>query len=66
MGAVMKSYEELSPVTLNNVLLSLQGCMVEVMKVIGHNSYKLPHMNKAALIRQQQLPVTLEVSVELV
>ncbi|XP_057782201.1 uncharacterized protein LOC131000348 [Salvia miltiorrhiza] len=64
--AVEKSFEELSPTTLNNVFLSLQGCMVEIMKVKGQNSYKIPHMKKGALIRANQLPLNLEVPAELV
>ena len=64
--AVEKSFEELYAVTLDNVFLSLQDCMIEIMKVRGHNSYKLPHMGKAALRRADQLPHNLEVPAELV
>lgn len=63
--AVEKSFEDLSAVTLDNVFLSLQGCMVEIMKARGHNSYKLPHMGKEALRRVAQLPHNLEVPKEL-
>ncbi|XP_057790875.1 uncharacterized protein LOC131007986 [Salvia miltiorrhiza] len=66
VATVEKSYEDLSPTTLNNVFLSLQGCMVEMMKVKGHNAYKIPHMKKGTLIRQNELPINLEVSSELV
>ncbi|XP_057779460.1 uncharacterized protein LOC130998042 [Salvia miltiorrhiza] len=51
---------------LNKVFLSLQGCMIETMKIKGHNAYKLPHMKKDALIRQNALPITLEVDKNLV
>ncbi|XP_057809029.1 uncharacterized protein LOC131023503 [Salvia miltiorrhiza] len=66
VAAVEKSFEDLSPTTLNNVFLSLQGCMVEILKVKGHNAYKVPHMKKGTLIRQNQLPINLEVPNELV
>lgn len=66
VDAVKKSYEELCPKTLNNVFLSLQGCMVEILKVRGKNAYKIPHMKKGALARQGNLPIDLEVSEELV
>lgn len=63
---VYSSFEELSPHTLNNVFLSLQGCLSEIMKVHGGNGYKLPHMKKARLSRLDSLPITLEVEEELV
>ncbi|KAF7142432.1 hypothetical protein RHSIM_Rhsim05G0202400 [Rhododendron simsii] len=53
---VEKSFEELSSQTLNHVFLTLQTCMVEVMKVYGGNNYKLPHMGKGQLVRVGNLP----------
>ncbi|XP_057789161.1 uncharacterized protein LOC131006021 [Salvia miltiorrhiza] len=64
--AVQVSFNELSPNTLNAVFLSLQGCLTEIMKVRGQNSYKLPHMKKGVLARQDALPLTLEVPKQLV
>ncbi|XP_057791129.1 uncharacterized protein LOC131008257 [Salvia miltiorrhiza] len=64
--AVENSYAQLSPQTLNKVFLSLQSCMVEIMKQKGHNAYKIPHMGKDALMRANQLPRDLEVSMRLV
>ncbi|XP_042051481.1 uncharacterized protein LOC121796763 [Salvia splendens] len=66
MNAVEKSFHELQPETLDNVFLSLQGCYMEIMKVHGQNRYKLPHIGKAHLRRTNQLPLNLEVPVELV
>ncbi|XP_057775347.1 uncharacterized protein LOC130994318 [Salvia miltiorrhiza] len=66
VNAVHKAYEDLDPMALNCVFLSLQGCMLEIMKVKGNNCYKLPHMKKGALIRQDLLPTSLEVPHELV
>ncbi|XP_057795180.1 uncharacterized protein LOC131011387 [Salvia miltiorrhiza] len=64
--AVKSSFDELSPITLNNVFLSLQGCLTEILKVKGHNTYKIPHMKKGALIRQGELPLNLQVPHDLV
>ncbi|XP_042003741.1 uncharacterized protein LOC121752706 [Salvia splendens] len=65
VNAVVQSFNELQPQTLDNVFLSLHGCFMEIMKVQGHNTYKLPHMGKAHLRRTNQLPKDLEVPVEL-
>ncbi|XP_057811528.1 uncharacterized protein LOC131025759 [Salvia miltiorrhiza] len=54
--AVGESYAQLSPHTLNKVFLSLQACMVEIMKQKGHNAYKIPHLKKDALTRANALP----------
>lgn len=48
--------------TLDNIFLTLQQCMVECLKVHGKNTYKLPHMGKEMLRRQQILPVLIECS----
>ncbi|XP_042026773.1 uncharacterized protein LOC121773917 [Salvia splendens] len=58
---VHSSFDELSPYTLNNVFLTLQGCLTEILKVQGCNSYKTPHMNKERLARMGTLPDVLEV-----
>ncbi|XP_042003721.1 uncharacterized protein LOC121752680 [Salvia splendens] len=58
---VHSSFDELSPYTLNNVFLTLQGCLTEILKVQGGNGYKTPHMNKERLTRMETLPDTLEV-----
>ncbi|XP_057803691.1 uncharacterized protein LOC131019020 [Salvia miltiorrhiza] len=66
VNAVINSFYELSPNTLNKVFLSLQSCMIEILKVKGRNSYKIPHLGKDALIRQDMLPLNLQVQSELV
>ncbi|XP_057792995.1 uncharacterized protein LOC131009597 [Salvia miltiorrhiza] len=52
--------------TLNKVFLSLQACMVEIMKQRGHNAYKIPHLKNDALMRANELPTNLHVPLELV
>lgn len=66
LNAVFSAYEEMSHSTLNNVFLSLQSCMVEIMKVRGHNNYKVPHMHKSVLLREGRLPTNIEVDEMLV
>ncbi|KAH6837634.1 hypothetical protein C2S53_014182 [Perilla frutescens var. hirtella] len=66
VNVVITSFENLCPTKLNKVFLTLQGFMVDIMKVEGQNCYKIPHMGKDALIRVDSLPLNLEVPVELV
>lgn len=66
IDAVKNSFEELTPQTLNKVFLSLQGCLIEIMKVRGQNNYKVPHLKKDSLSRTDNLPIDLEVDVNLV
>ncbi|XP_057771069.1 uncharacterized protein LOC130990857 [Salvia miltiorrhiza] len=66
VNVVINSFNELSPTTLNKVFLSLQSCMIEILKVKGRNSYKIPHLGKNALIKQDMLPLNLQVPSELV
>lgn len=65
INAVVNSFHDLTAITLNNVFLSLQGCMIEIMKLQGNNCYKIPHMGKGALIRSDRHPLNLEVPMEL-
>ncbi|XP_038715957.1 uncharacterized protein LOC120009425 [Tripterygium wilfordii] len=45
---------------LNNVSLTLQSCMVEILRNFGGNNYKIPHMSKKKLIRNGQLSICIE------
>ncbi|KAK8556340.1 hypothetical protein V6N12_002747 [Hibiscus sabdariffa] len=56
---VEKSFNDLSPESLNNVFLTLQSCMIEIMKVNGGNNYKLPHIGKQKMERNGELPIQL-------
>ncbi|XP_057780176.1 uncharacterized protein LOC130998786 [Salvia miltiorrhiza] len=58
---VLISFQELSAVTLNNVFLTLQRCLTEIMRVQGSNDYKIPHINKSRLLRMGMLPECIEV-----
>jgi hypothetical protein len=41
---------------LKNVFMSLQKCLIKVMKCGGGNNYKLPHMGKEKLAQRGLLP----------
>lgn len=62
---VEKEYEEYNPSNLRRVFLTLQACMIEVMKINGGNRYKLPHMNKSRLEALGILPDRLDLEPEL-
>ncbi|KAH0712503.1 hypothetical protein KY289_008462 [Solanum tuberosum] len=55
--AVERSFDEMKVEQLNHVFLTLQSCMIEVMKDNGGNNYKVPHLNKNGLERQDNLPL---------
>ncbi|GAA0143394.1 hypothetical protein LIER_35737 [Lithospermum erythrorhizon] len=65
VAAVEKSFQELSPSALNRVFLTFQECMIEVLKCKRGNDYKIPHMRKENLEKENCLPVTLSVDHEL-
>nr|XP_009590283.1 uncharacterized protein LOC104087497 isoform X2 [Nicotiana tomentosiformis] len=56
VNAVEKSFNDIKVERLNHVFLTLQSCMVEVMKDKGGNNYKVPHMKKDMLERHGTLP----------
>lgn len=56
IAAVEKSFEQLTSQNLDRVFLSLQSCMIEVMKDYGGNNYKVPHLGKSRLMRNGNLP----------
>ncbi|XP_019196986.1 PREDICTED: uncharacterized protein LOC109191356 isoform X2 [Ipomoea nil] len=65
VAATHKAFNEISVESLSNVFLTLQLCMVEVMKKFGGNNYKLPHINKQKLAREGLLPTTISCDPEL-
>ncbi|XP_074313741.1 uncharacterized protein LOC141648934 [Silene latifolia] len=66
VNEVMQAFVDYSPSKLNNIFLSLQAVMVEIMKCKGHNNFSLPHLEKGHLTAIGMLPRNLEVNVELV
>jgi hypothetical protein len=62
---VQNKFDEYDPSTLNRVFLTLQSCLIEVMKDGGGNRYKIPHINKDRLEALGVLPKSLSVDREL-
>jgi len=62
---VQKEFNEYDPSTLNRVFLTLQGCLIEVMKDGGGNRYKIPHMDEDRLEALGMLPKSLTVDRQL-
>jgi hypothetical protein len=63
---VITEYENYNHVVLNRVFLTLQGCMIEVMKDDGGKRYRIPHMNKERLEALGMLPEALSCDSQLV
>ena len=63
---VVSAYWGMHPYYLEKVFLSLQLCMmIEILKQKGSNKYKLPHMGKDKLFRENaKLPASLTVPFE--
>ncbi|KAK9675478.1 hypothetical protein RND81_11G009600 [Saponaria officinalis] len=66
VNEVMQAFLDYSPNKLNNIFLSLQAVMVEIMKCKGHNNFSLPHMGKGHLATIGMLPRNLMVNEDLV
>ncbi|XP_074321429.1 uncharacterized protein LOC141657936 [Silene latifolia] len=62
----MKAFEELEVKKLNYVFITLQACMLEIMKLKGGNDYPLPHMHKSKLAAAGLLPDYLNADIEMV
>ncbi|KAL7589894.1 hypothetical protein Lser_V15G40182 [Lactuca serriola] len=55
--AVQTAFEKMQSQQLNNVFLTLQTCMREIIKVQGGNNYQIPHIGKNRLEREGNLPL---------
>ncbi|KAF3660320.1 putative calcium-dependent protein kinase 13-like [Capsicum annuum] len=51
VATVIKSYEDFSTEKYNYVFLTLQSCMMEIMKVKGSHDYKIQHLSKDNLAK---------------
>ena len=63
---VQQAFDEYPPERSNRIFLTFQACMREVLKQLGGNHYKVPHMRKAVLERLGTLPVALECAANIV
>lgn len=66
ISAVEAAFQQLDRDTLDSVFLTLQTCMENIMLTNGNNSYKIPHINKEKLRRENRLPINLICNVEAV
>lgn len=41
------------------MFVTLQSVLMEAMKVKGNNNFKIPHMNKEALEKEDRLPTSI-------
>ncbi|XP_047261288.1 uncharacterized protein LOC124894795 [Capsicum annuum] len=64
--AVERSFDEMKSKQLNHVFLTLQSCMIEVMKDSGGNNYKVTHLNKNGLEREENLPLQLHCDIDII
>ncbi|KAM3328206.1 hypothetical protein P3S68_032898 [Capsicum galapagoense] len=64
--AVERCFDEMKSKQLNHVFLTLQSCMIEVMKDSGGNNYKVPHLNKNGLESEENLPLQLHCDIDIV
>lgn len=56
---VPKAFDTFPSKKANHILLNLQQCTIEIMKVGGCNNYKIPHMSKKYLDKNRKLPLQL-------
>ncbi|KAI5012559.1 hypothetical protein ZWY2020_024825 [Hordeum vulgare] len=57
---VEQAFDEYPAERSNMIFLTLQSCMVEVLKQLRGNRYKVPHMRKAVKERLGNLPITVQ------
>lgn len=61
---VETAFLELDPSSLNKTFITYQTCLDKIILHHGNNNYKIPHMNKDRLERENRLPVSVSVSME--
>ncbi|KAL6508986.1 hypothetical protein OROHE_021545 [Orobanche hederae] len=66
ISAVEKAFDMFSSTKANRVFLTLQLCMIEIMKCRGAINYKIPHMKKSSLERNGNLPLQLQCEAKLI
>lgn len=62
---VQEEYDGYDVNLLARVFVTLQSCMLEIMKDEGGMGYKIPHMNKQRLQRERRLTTALKCDAEL-
>ena len=59
---VVKTFNEYPASKLNRIWLTYMSCLNKIIECDGDNQYRIPHMNKDKLERENRLPVQLEVT----
>jgi hypothetical protein len=62
---VQEAFDGYDVSKLNKIFLTLQYCMIAIMKKGGGNKYRIPHLKKEMLEREEKLPNVLEIEAEL-
>ncbi|GMF18282.1 unnamed protein product [Phytophthora fragariaefolia] len=63
--SVNTAFRQLKVDAVNDIFLTLQACMLAILREEGGNLYELPHLKKAKLRRAKRLPIRLRCSREL-
>ncbi|ETV85691.1 hypothetical protein H257_02296 [Aphanomyces astaci] len=66
VNATTKAWRDVEPWSLERNFLTLQCCLCEVIACAGDNSYKIPHMKKAAFKKCGRLPESVQCSHDVV
>ena len=62
---VKKAFEAYTANDINKIWVTHQSSMVEILKALGGNQYKIPHMKKDKLLREGKLPTSLCIPLQL-
>ena len=62
INAVLKAYDDYPKEKINRIWLTLMSCMNEIIDSGGDNSYRIPHMGKDKLEKENRLPLTIAVT----
>ena len=62
----LSAYDNYSPRTLEKIWITYQSCLIKTLEHDGKNNSNIPHMKKDALARENRLPPTLTIPIELV
>ncbi|XP_021762664.1 uncharacterized protein LOC110727410 [Chenopodium quinoa] len=61
VAKVKESYDTFNPQVNKYIWVTLQKCMIKILKAEGGNKYKIPHMNKKKMENLGNLPDLVEV-----
>lgn len=65
-NVVKGEFDKYSPEASNQIFVTMQTVMIEVMKARGGTNYKTPHINKPSLEKEGNLPLQMKCDLNLV